>query len=103
MDTFEKSDLLYEYNWSPYNKDDPRISGIPDTNEFNRNEGWEVLYIIKYLTDHVGWGGGEFWGYKMEKLIHDKLPLEIKNQKDTIKWIEDKWKNFVAAFKCKIS
>jgi len=100
MDTFEKSDLVYEYNWSPYNKDDPRISGIPDTTEFNRKEGWEVLYIIKYLTDHVGWGVESF-GYKMEKLIHEKLPLEIKNQEDTIKWIEDNWKNFVVAFEWK--
>jgi hypothetical protein len=31
MDTFRIEDLIYEYTWSPYEKDDPRISGIPDT------------------------------------------------------------------------
>jgi len=98
MDTFEIPDLVYEYSWSQYEKDDPRISGIPDTTEFNRKEGREALYIIKYLTDHVGWGVESF-GHKMEFLIHNKLPLEIKNQKDTIKWIENNWNNFAVTAK----
>ena len=93
MDTFEIPDLVYEYSWSQYKEDDPRISGIPDTTEFNRKEGREVLYIIKYLTVHVAWGVESF-GNKMEKLIHNQLPLEIKNQQDTIKWIEDNWNKF---------
>jgi len=41
----------------------------------------------------------ESFGNKIEKLIHNKLPLEIKNQEDTIKWIEDNWTNFAVAFK----
>jgi len=96
MDTFEKSDLVYEYNWSQYEKDDPRISGMLDTTEFNRKEGGEVLYIIKYLTDHIAYGVENF-GNKMEKLVHDRLPVKIKNQKDTIKWIKDHWKNSCSA------
>ena len=72
MDTFEIPDLVYEYSWSQYKKDDPRISGIPDTTEFNRKEGREVLYIIKYLTDHVAWGVESF-GYKMEKTLLNGL------------------------------
>jgi hypothetical protein len=93
MDTFEKSGLVYEYNWSRYQKDDPRVSGIPDTTEFNRKEGFEVLYIIKHLSDHLAYGVDSF-GHKVEKFIHDRLPVEIKNQIDTIKWIKDNWKNF---------
>ena len=93
MDTFDKSGLKYEYNWNPYEKDDPRISGLPDTTEFNRKEGLEVLYIIRQLSDHLQYGVDSF-GNKIEYLIHEKLPLEIKNQKDTIKWIEDNWTNF---------
>jgi hypothetical protein len=93
MDTFEKSTLVYEYNWSHYEKDDPRISGMPDSTEFNRKEGREVLYIIKHLTDHLAYGVESF-GNKMEKFIHDRLPVEIRTQKDTIQWIKDNWKNF---------
>lgn len=95
MDTFEKSGLIYEYNWSQYEKDDPRISGKPDTTEFNRKEGWEVIYIIKCLSDHLAYGVDSF-ANKVEKFIHDRLPVEIKNQRDTIKWIKDNWKNFTA-------
>ncbi len=91
MDTFEKSDLVYEYNWSQYEKDDPRISGIADTTAFNRNEGPEVLYIINYMADHLAWSLENF-GNKMEKLIHDRLPAEINNQEDTIQWIKDNWR-----------
>lgn len=93
MDTFEVSALVYEYNWSHYEKNDPRISGMPDSTEFNRKEGREVLYIIKYLTDHLAYGVESF-GNKMEKFIHDRLPVEIRTQKDTIKWIKDNWKSF---------
>ena len=92
MDTFTKENLKYEYNWSRYEKDDPRISGIPDATVFNRKEGEEVFYIINHLTEHVAWDVGNFWS-KIEQLIHDRLPDEITNQKDAIKWIRENWKN----------
>lgn len=92
MDTFTKENMMYEYNWSRYEKDDPRISGIPDVTEFNRKEGEEVFYIISHLTDHVAWDVGSF-GSKVEQLIHNQLPEEIANQKDTVKWIRENWKN----------
>ncbi len=93
MDTFEKSCLVYEYNWSQYEKDDPRISGKPDATEFDRKEGLEVVYIIRCLADHLAYGVDSF-ANKMEQFIHDRLPVEIKNQKDTIQWIKDNWKRF---------
>ena len=93
METFTKDDLVYEYNWSKYEKDDPKISGMPDTSKFNRKEGWQTLYIINHLTNHLAWDVDSF-GKKIEKLIHDRLPKEINNQKDTIKWIKDNWKNW---------
>lgn len=95
MDTFRKEDLMYDYVWSRYEKDDPRITGVPDTTEFNRTEGEEVLYIISSLTDHVAWGV-EGFGSKVEKMIHDHLPEDIKNQKQTVRWIKDNWKNSLA-------
>lgn len=92
MERFEKKDLVYEYTWSHYEKDDHRISGIPDDTEFNRKEGHEVLYIISQLTDHLAWAV-ENLGNRLEIFIHDRLPAEIKNQKDTIQWIKDNWKS----------
>jgi hypothetical protein len=90
MDIFRKDDLIYEYEWSPYEKDDPRISGNPDDTEFNRKKGPEMMYIITHLTDHLGWDVENFGG-RMERLIHDQLPESIKTQKDTITWIQNNW------------
>jgi len=97
VDTFEDSSLVYEFTWSHYEKDDPGISGIPDSTQFNRKEGQEVLYIIKYLTDHLAYGV-ECFGNKIEKCIHVRLPVEIRTQKDTIKWIKANWKNFAGEY-----
>jgi hypothetical protein len=93
METFEKNHLIYDYNWARYDRNDPKISGIPDATEFNRTEGGEVLYIIKFLTDHLAYEVRSF-GNRVEKLVHDRLPVEIKRQKDTIQWIKDNWRNF---------
>jgi hypothetical protein len=62
---------------------------IPSLTE---KKGWEVLYIINQLTDHLAWAV-ENLGNRLEIFIHDRLPVEIKNQKDTIQWIKDNWKN----------
>lgn len=91
MDTFEKTDLLYEYTWSLYQDDDPRISGLPDATTFDRKEGAEVLYMIRQMADHLGWELANF-GHKMEKMIHDQLPEDIRTQRDTLKWIQENWK-----------
>lgn len=92
MDTFRKEDLRYTYCWSAYEKEDPRVSGVPDATVFNRHEGQEILYLINYLTDHVAWGVESF-GSKMEQLIHDQLPPEITSQQETIRWIREHWLN----------
>lgn len=96
METFKKSDLVYTYNWTQYDIDDPRVSGSPDTTVFNRKEGLEILYMINYLTDHLAYGVDSF-GHRIEKLIHDQLPEEITSQHDTIAWIKNNWKNHPVA------
>ena len=91
MDTFRKENLVFKYTWSPYEKDDPRVSGIPDNTKFDRKEGQEVLYIISSLTDHVAWGV-EGFGERAEKLIHEQLPEGITTQSEVIRWIKANWK-----------
>ena len=91
MDTIEKSNLLYEYTWSVYKEDDPRIHGLADATKFDRKEGYEVLYIIRQFTDHLGCELTDF-RHRVEKLIHDQLPEDIQTQKDTIHWIHENWK-----------
>jgi hypothetical protein len=92
MDTLRKEDLAYTYTWSRYEKDDPKISGIPDATPFNRKEGYEVLYLINNLADHLAWSVESF-GNKVEKMIHDRLPEDITTQQETVSWIKENWKN----------
>ncbi len=91
METFSKSDLVYEYLWSEYPPDDPRVSGEPDVTVFNVKEGEEVLYVINTLADHLAWDVRSF-GKKVEDLLHSNLPKEITRQDEAIRWIKENWK-----------
>jgi hypothetical protein len=53
--------LVYNYNWSQYEKDDPRIYGILDSTEFNRKEGWNNIdvehppfFTWRYISENQG-------------------------------------------------
>ncbi len=94
METFTQDDLIYHYQWSKYQPNDPRISGAPDSTVFNKHEGQETLYIINILADHLAWDVRGF-GKKVEQLIHYQLPGGIVRQDETIQWIKDNWRNKV--------
>jgi hypothetical protein len=60
---------------------DPRTNGKPDETPFAKDEGNEVVYLINRLM--------MLWDYrfsntgnKMEKLIHDKMPVDVNTQED---------------------
>jgi len=43
---FEKSDLVFEYEWKKYNDWSPKVSGEFGRTPFERNQGNQVLYFI---------------------------------------------------------
>ena len=52
MALMTKSDLEYDdYSWTAYGDDDPEVTGEPDSTLFNRNEGYEVLYLINKMAE----------------------------------------------------
>ena len=68
MNLLVKSDLEYTYSWTAIDGDDPKISGIPDNTLFNRNEGYEDLYLInKFANIHSL--NQKKSGKKIEKMI----------------------------------
>ena len=85
---FTKRNLIYnDYKWTSYLNNDPRIHGKPDDTLFDSAEGNEVVYLINKLM--------VLWDYrfpntgnKIEKLIHDRLPPEIRSQEDAKDWIK---------------
>jgi hypothetical protein len=70
---------------------DPRTNGRPDETIFTKEEGNEVVYLINKLM--------ALWDYrfantgnKMEKLIHDKLPIDITTQEGVQQWLKSNLK-----------
>ena len=84
---FTKKNLIYnDYKWTAYLNNDPRVDGNPDNTLFNSAEGSEVIYMINKLM--LLWDyRSPTTGNKIEKLIHDKLPLEIRSQEEVKDWV----------------
>jgi hypothetical protein len=92
MILFSRKNLHYsDYKWTAYVQHDPRVNGRPDTTQFNKEEGYEVVYLINKLM--------ALWDYrfsntgnKMEKLIHDKMPADIISQEEVQLWLKSNLK-----------
>ena len=86
MKKYERAYMQYNnYRWTTLKYDNPIINGDQDNSLFNRKEGYEVLKIINYILEkhYVS-----IWNCKkMEELIHNDLPQEVKKRKDVILWI----------------
>ena len=94
MALLNKSDLYYDdYSWTTYGDDDPEITGSPDSTFFNRKEGYEVLYLINKIADKNDLKKKSS-GQKIEKMLHDHLPGNIRSQKNVYQWIVDNWDNY---------
>lgn len=93
MAVFTKSDLVKTtYTWSADKGDNPKLKGEPDSSLLNRNEGYEVLYMIQKLM--------EKWqlkniasGQKIERMIH-VTPSNLHSQVNVKTWINDNWNRY---------
>jgi hypothetical protein len=91
---FTKSNLLYNhYSWTALSGDNPKISGVPDSTLFNRNEGYEVLYLINKIMVNYSLKNVES-GQKIERMIRTDLPSEVRGQKNVYDWIIASWQKF---------
>lgn len=89
-----KSNLVYDdYKWTAYGNDDPKITGEPDSTLFSRKEGYEVLYLINKIASENNLMQKKS-GEKLERMIHNHLPGDIRSQKDVTKWIKENWRNY---------
>jgi hypothetical protein len=93
MALITKSHLAYQYSWTAIKGDDPKISGPPDSTMFSRNEGYEVLYLINAIANEHGLKEISS-AQKIEKMIKQYLPADIRSQAKVKQWIETNWKNY---------
>lgn len=88
MAFYDKSDLKYEYNWSVYDENDPKIDGNADGSPLNIEEGHEVLYFINAFAEKHQYVN-KITGIIIERLLKDHLPAEIRSQKSVREWLEN--------------
>ena len=98
MATFTRAALVYQdYKWSTTEGDSPKIVGFPDKVLLNRKEGYEVVHFIdQFITNQKSWADESLeskkrLGNKIEKLIHDNLPGEIRSHSKVHEWIVANW------------
>ena len=91
---FSKGDMLYaDYKWRARDeRDDPRVTGEPDSTLLDRNEGYEVLYFInkigeKHFAAPVNLGTYQ----KVERLLRS-CPGNIRSQEKIRDWVIQNWK-----------
>jgi hypothetical protein len=89
---YHRSDLLFDYQWQTQD-DDPKLRGEPDSSLFNRHQGWEVLYLInKFGSRHKL--EMKSVGNKIERMIHDHLPADVRSQEKVSRWLQDHWSQY---------
>lgn len=85
-------DQMYfnDYSWTAYFRDDPHVTGEPDSTLLNRKEGYEVLYFInKFAQSHFF---NSIYQYqKVEQAIRFSVPSDIRSQAEIWKWIDSNW------------
>lgn len=92
MALFNKPDMIYkDYSWTAISGDDPRISGKPDNTLLNRHEGYEVLYLINKCLDEWRFKNMSS-GQKLEKMIREGLPSNVRSQSNIKDWLKSNWK-----------
>ena len=89
----QRSDLHYGYDWEASEGDNSRIVGFPDNVLLSRREGYEVLpFINRFAKKHEL--KNKISGKKIEWLVQEKLPSEIRSHAKVHDWIVKNWKTY---------
>ena len=89
---FNRSDLVYPYSWQHTSSDNPKLRGEPDHSEFNRTEGYEVLYMINKIMESRGTFSLTD-GKKIERMLKEH-PSNLRSQLHVKEWINSNWHRF---------
>ena len=88
MGNFTRHDLQRHYYWTT-SPGDSKLRGEPDSSLLNRQEGYEVLYMINRLMDSRGVTSVSS-GQKIERMIH-ATPSHLRSQEHVKSWINANW------------
>lgn len=88
MANFTQTNMsLDHYDWDAAPSDDPRVTGEPDSTLFNRQQGYEVLYMLNTVLS----ASAPITAlHKGEEMIRDELPSDTREQLDVRKWLDQR-------------
>lgn len=90
MATVKRGDLTYnDYDWDAIPEDDPRVRGALDRTQLNRKQGYEIVYFISTMIDKHGFMPADI--VKLERMIRNDVPSEIRTQEGIRDWIKGNW------------
>jgi hypothetical protein len=93
--SFTQSEMIYkDYKWTAKaDHDNPYYTKGTDYSELNRTEGYEILYFINHLGKKRWTAEPNLVTYqKIEKMIREDVPHNIRTHKKIEDWICDNWK-----------
>lgn len=93
---FTQSDMFFkDYDWkAKYEKDDPKVTGEPDSTLLARHEGYEVVYFVNACARTWNWKENNKVAYRKLERILRIVPTNIRSQKSIKTWIEENYKDY---------
>ena len=89
----KKADLRYVYRPSGHMADDMIAASEPDAQELRRHEWYDMLFFINKFANTNGLCS-QGVAKHAEKLIQEKVPLELRSHEQIRKWLLENWKYF---------
>lgn len=90
---FTRSQMYFnDYRWNARSeRDDPRVTGEPDSTLLDRNEGYEVVYFVNKMGERNFNSQVSIANYqKIERMIRN-CPGSIRSQEGIRDWIIRNW------------
>tara|TARA_R110001606_G_scaffold341073_1_gene489411 strand:+ start:252 stop:524 length:273 start_codon:yes stop_codon:yes gene_type:complete len=83
----KKSDLQYDYNWERDPGDSPS-TGWQDDVKVDKDEGYEMLYLIQSFVTQKGWFS-DAWVSSVETYLHSDELSNVQSRKRLLELLSD--------------
>lgn len=82
-----------DYKWlAKADHDNPEFIGAQEASMLNRDEGYEMLYFINSLALTWKWNDSLASRQKLERIIKEEVPSNIRTHSGIKNWIEQNYK-----------
>lgn len=80
------SDLYYKYRHNKETQHDPKFTGKPDQNLYDRDDLYEVIPMLSAVMDHFNCRDANIL-HRLEELAGDDMPSFIKTREDVFDFL----------------